>query len=72
VSELVPEDRLLERAMEFARLMLEAPVAALRQGKEFMVNCQGRDFESSFSVEHDVVFQEFLLKRAAEALVKKG
>lgn len=71
VSEVVPDDRLVERAMDFARLMLEAPAAALRQGKEFMVNCQGRDFESSFSVEHDVVFQEFLLKRAAEALGKK-
>jgi enoyl-CoA hydratase len=72
VSELVPEERLLEKAMEFARVMLEAPVAALRQGKEFMVNCQGRDFESSFSVEHDVVFQEFLLKKSSEALSKKG
>jgi len=72
VSEVVPGDRLVERAMEIARLMLEAPVAALRQGKEFMLNCQGRDFESSFSVEHDVVFQEFLLKKATEALGKKG
>jgi len=71
VSEVVPGDRLVERAMEIARVMLEAPAAALRQGKEFMVNCQGRDFESSFSVEHDVVFQEFLLKKASEALGKK-
>ena len=62
VSEVVGEDRLLPRALEIAKTMLEAPAAALRQGKEFMVNCQGRDFESSFSVEHDVVFREFLLK----------
>jgi len=71
VSEVVAAERLVERAMEIAGLMLEAPVAALRQGKEFMLNCQSRDFESSFSVEHDVVFQEFLLKKAAEALGKK-
>ena len=71
VSEVVPAEKLLERALAIAKTMLEAPAAALRQGKEFMVNCQGRDFESSFSVEHDVVFQEFLLKKAAEALGKK-
>jgi len=71
VSEVVAEDKLLERAVKIAAEILETPLDALRLTKQLMFECAGCGFEESFSKEHDRVFQEFLLKRASESLKKR-
>jgi len=70
VNELVEESKLLDRALEIAGKIMEAPQYALEQTKHFFLDNADRGFEESFSIEHDKGFQEFLLKRAAEALQK--
>ncbi|MDI9570639.1 MAG: enoyl-CoA hydratase/isomerase family protein [Pseudomonadota bacterium] len=67
VNELVATDRLLARAGEIARQIMEAPQEALGKTKQFFLLNAERDFEASFSIEHDKGFQEFLLRMAAEA-----
>ncbi|MCK9390751.1 MAG: enoyl-CoA hydratase/isomerase family protein [Syntrophales bacterium] len=70
INELVEESKLLDRALEIAKKIMEAPQYALEQTKHFFLDNADRGFEESFSIEHDKGFQEFLLKRAAEALQK--
>jgi len=67
-NELVEATKLRERALEIAGKIMEAPQYALEQTKRFFLDNADRGFEESFSIEHDKGFQEFLLKRAAEAL----
>jgi len=67
-NELVETAQLLERARQIAEKILEAPQPALEQTKKFFLDNADRGFEESFSIEHDKGFQEFLLKRAVEAL----
>jgi enoyl-CoA hydratase/carnithine racemase len=69
-NELVAENKLLDRSLEIAGKIMEAPQDALEQTKHFFLENADRGFEESFSIEHDKGFQEFLLKRAAEALQK--
>jgi enoyl-CoA hydratase len=71
VSEVVDGDKLMERASQIAATILEAPISALRFIKTYMLDHANRGFEEAFCVEHDKAFQEFLLKKAAEALQKK-
>ena len=71
VSEIVVGDRLLERALQIAAGIMEAPSEALQFTKEYLVSNAGRGFEESFCVEHDKAFQEFLLKRASEEFKQK-
>lgn len=71
VSEVVDSGKLLERASQIAATILEAPMATLRFIKTYMLEHANRGFEEAFCVEHDKAFQEFLLRKASEALQKK-
>lgn len=70
VNELAEKNKLLDRALSIAGKIMEAPQYALEQTKHFFLDNADRGFEESFSIEHDKGFQEFLLKRATEALQK--
>lgn len=63
VSEVVEPERLLERALELAANILEAPLATLQFTKRFLVEAGGRGFEESFQIEHDRAFHEIILSR---------
>jgi enoyl-CoA hydratase/carnithine racemase len=66
VNEVIDADRLINRAVEIALQMLEAPPEALQTTKKFFFDHAGLGFEESFSIEHDKAFQEFLLKKAVQ------
>ena len=63
VSEVLPTDDLLPRALEFARMIVEAPAEILRFTKEYMNANLGADFEESFRLEHDEVFDRKYLPK---------
>ena len=71
VSEVVDSDKLMERAIQIAATILEAPIFALRFMKTYMLDHGNRSFEEAFCVEHDKAFQEFLSKKASESLQEK-
>jgi enoyl-CoA hydratase/carnithine racemase len=71
VSEVVDSDTLLEKARQLALSILEAPVSALHFIKTHMLDHANRGFEEAFCIEHDMAFQEFLLRKNAEAGDKK-
>ena len=71
VSEVVDSDKLMERAIQIAATILEAPISALRFMKTYMLDHGNRSFEEAFCVEHDKAFQEFLSKKASESLQEK-
>jgi enoyl-CoA hydratase/carnithine racemase len=56
---VVESERLLEEAASTARLIAEAPQAALEAAKRYLSANQGFGFEDSFRVEHDDVFDHF-------------
>lgn len=62
VSEVTTDEKLLERALEIATMMMEAPLAALGMQKEMFIGAGGRGFEESFSIEHDDVFYKIIQK----------
>jgi enoyl-CoA hydratase len=70
-SEIVEGDGLLERALQIAAGIMEAPLEALQFTKRYLSGNAGRGFEESFYVEHDKAFQEVLLKRASEEFHQK-
>jgi enoyl-CoA hydratase len=62
LTEVVDESRdVVERAVDLARHILEAPAQALRFTKHYFVATAGKGFEESFQLEHDRAFQEILL-----------
>lgn len=71
VSEIVSADKLMDRARQIAAQILEAPPPALQYMKQNMLDHASRGFEESFTVEHDRAFQEFLLRKGAEAARKR-
>lgn len=72
VSEVVSPERLMPRALEIAAQILEAPLSAVQFIKQYALDHASRTFEESFTMEHDKAFQEFLLRKGAEAARKKG
>jgi len=68
VNEVVDGERLMERACQIAATILEAPASAIHFIKTYMLDHANRGFEEAFCVEHDKAFQEFLLRKASEAL----
>lgn len=54
-------DNVLEEAMATARVIAEAPQAALEATKRYLTSSAGVTFDEAFAVEHDRVFDEFLL-----------
>lgn len=71
VSEVVSADNLMARARQIAAQVIEAPLPALQYMKANMLDHASRGFEEAFTVEHDRAFQEFLLRKGAEAARKK-
>jgi enoyl-CoA hydratase len=61
VSRVVAGDELLDEAAATARSIAEAPDRTLRATKRYLTESPGRNFEESFAVEHDQVFDDFLL-----------
>lgn len=61
VNTIVGGDRLLDEAKATARLIAEAPQPALEATKRYLVSSAGVTFGEAFAVEHDRVFDEFLL-----------
>ncbi len=70
VSEVVDAEKLLERAVKIATEILETPLEALKRTKQLMIGVSGLGFEESFCMEHDRIFQEYLLKKASESAKK--
>lgn len=54
-------DDALDEARATARVIAEAPQAALEATKRYLVSSAGVTFDEAFAVEHDRVFDEFLL-----------
>jgi enoyl-CoA hydratase len=54
-------DNVLQEAMATARVIAEAPQAALEATKRYLTSSAGVTFDEAFAVEHDRVFDEFLL-----------
>ena len=54
-------DSVLDEAMATARVMIEAPQPALEATKRYLITSAGVTFDEAFTVEHDWVFDEFLL-----------
>lgn len=71
VSEVVDKNKLLERAIQIGKTIMEAPLEAIRFTKKYFVENAGHGFEESFHIEHDKAFQEVLLKRAREGFRTK-
>lgn len=71
VSEIVDDDRLLQRAVEIGTSILEAPLEALQITKGFIMDNEGRGMEESFRIEHDEVFQTIIKKRISPPAKKK-
>ena len=64
ISEIVDSDKVLNRAIELAKEIIEAPWDALKFSKAYFTGNAGRGFEESFYYEHDKAFQEILLPKA--------
>ncbi len=62
VGDVVGADELLGAAEILARRVLEAPPDALRFAKDCMARSHARDFDASFTEEHDRAFRELVLR----------
>ena len=56
VSEVTAPEGMMERALELARMIAEAPQEVLLEVKAYILANEGRGFESSFQLEHDAPF----------------
>jgi len=63
VSEIAGDAKLLDRAIQIANVILEAPLATLQYTKGYITGNSGLGFEESFSIEHDRAFKDLLLKK---------
>ena len=61
VNTIPPTDSVLDEAKATARVIAEAPQAALEATKRYLASSAGVTFDEAFAVEHDRVFDEFLL-----------
>ena len=61
VNAIVDAEHLEDEAMSTARVMAEAPQPALEATKRYLVSNAGVTFDEAFEVEHDRVFDQFLL-----------
>lgn len=62
VNRVVDGGSLLERTLELAATILEAPLPSLQFTKRFFTENAGKGFEESFGIEHDQAFRELILK----------
>jgi enoyl-CoA hydratase len=63
VSEVIPKESLLDKALQIARTILEAPLETLSVTKRYMAQDVGLGFEESFINEHDIPFQAVIPKK---------
>ena len=63
VTRVTEPEELLGGALTMARSIIEAPQAALETAKRYLIGSASATFEDAFAVEHDQVFDEFLLGR---------
>ena len=61
VNRISEPARLLDDALAMARTIIEAPQAALECTKHYLISSPSATFEQAFAVEHDAVFDEFLV-----------
>ena len=61
VNAIVDADHLEEQAVATARVIAEAPQPALEATKRYLVSNAGATFDEAFAIEHDRVFDRFLL-----------
>ena len=61
VNRISEPARLLDDALAAARTIIEAPQAALECTKRYLISSPSATFEEAFAVEHDAVFDEFLV-----------
>jgi enoyl-CoA hydratase/carnithine racemase len=61
VNRLSESGRALDDALAMARTIIEAPQAAIECTKRYLISSRSATFEQAFAVEHDAVFDEFLL-----------
>jgi len=47
--------------MALARSIIEAPQVALEAAKRYLISSASATFEEAFAIEHDKVFDEFLI-----------
>jgi enoyl-CoA hydratase/carnithine racemase len=69
-NEIVIDKNILNRAIELAETILEAPNDTLLYLKSFMTSSKQKEFETCFSVEHDEAFRKLLLPKAEAGLKK--
>jgi hypothetical protein len=53
-----------------ARSIIEAPQPALEAAKRYLVSSASATFEEAFAVEHDKVFDDFLIGSAGEPVTR--
>jgi enoyl-CoA hydratase/carnithine racemase len=61
VNRLSDPAGVLDDALAMARTIIEAPQAAIECTKRYLISSPSATFEQAFAVEHDAVFDEFLL-----------
>jgi len=60
VNEVVPQNRLMSRAMELARSICELPQGSIRTDKETVVRCVGRTLQERLFIESEGLLSMFL------------
>ncbi|MBC2715264.1 MAG: enoyl-CoA hydratase/isomerase family protein [Desulfobacteraceae bacterium] len=63
VSEIAGDGNLMDRAIQIAKIILEAPLATLQYTKGYIAGNSGLGFEESFAIEHDKAFKDLLIKK---------
>jgi enoyl-CoA hydratase/carnithine racemase len=63
VTRVTERGDLLDGALAMARSIIDAPQAALETTKRYLIGSASATFEEAFAVEHDNVFDDFLLGR---------
>jgi enoyl-CoA hydratase/carnithine racemase len=61
INSISEPDRVLDDAVATASTIIEAPQPALECTKRYLVSSPSATFEDAFAIEHDAVFDEFLL-----------
>jgi enoyl-CoA hydratase/carnithine racemase len=61
VNSISEPEQVLDDALAMARTIIEAPQAAIECTKRYLITSPSATFEQAFAVEHDAVFDEFLL-----------
>ena len=61
VNRVTAHGAALEEGLAVARSIVEAPQPALEFAKRYLVSSPSATFEEAFAVEHDEVFDKFLL-----------